>query len=95
MKNKLFVVYDTKSETYTTPTSHPARGQAIRSFSDAVNSGDGVLSAHPADFTLFEIGEFDILTGEIAVLPAKEALGNGVDFVDSERALKQNVVNLK
>ena len=71
MKQKLYTVYDVKSETYTAPTAHPARGQAIRSFSDAVNSGQGVISDHPADFTLFEIGEFDINTGELTVYDAK------------------------
>lgn len=77
---KLYLLYDVKSETYTAPTVHPARGHAIRSFGDGVNSGQGVLSDHPEDFTLFEIGDFDPLTGEINLYEAKEAVANGIDL---------------
>lgn len=77
---KLYVIYDVKSETYTAPTVNPARGQAIRSFSDAVNSGkDNVLATHPEDFTLFELGEFNPYTGEIKLYDAKQAVANGID----------------
>lgn len=76
---KLYVVYDSKSETYTAPTVNPARGQAIRSFADAVNSGHGVLSQHPADFTLFEIGDYDIHTGVITLHDVKISVANGLD----------------
>ena len=77
---KLYYVYDVKSETYTAPTVNPARGQAIRSFSDAVNGGQGVISEHPGDFTLFEIGDFDPYTGEVTIKP-KEAVANGLDLL--------------
>jgi hypothetical protein len=80
MTQKLYVVYDVKSETYTSPTVNPARGQAIRSFGDAVNGGESVLSSHPEDFTLFEIGSFDPNTGEISLYDAKEAVANGLDL---------------
>ena len=60
-KMQLFSIYDSKSETHTAPTANPTKAQAIRSFSDAVNSGqDSVLTQHPADFTLFHIGSFDV-----------------------------------
>ena len=77
---KLYVLFDSKSETYTAPTLNPARGQALRSFSDGVNANDGnMLSKHPEDFTLFEIGEYDIHSGEIILHPSKIAIANGVD----------------
>ena len=79
--SKLYVLHDSKSETYTAPTVNPARGQAIRSFSDAVNEGKGVLSDHPEDFTLFEIGDYDELKGEITLYPAKQSVVNGLDVV--------------
>ena len=73
---KIYVLYDSKSETYTPPTVNPARGQALRSFSDAVN-GDkktSVLASHPEDFTLFEIGDFDPKTGNISLYDAKQSV---------------------
>lgn len=79
---KLYVVYDSKSETYTHPTVNPARGQAIRSFADAVNGdpSSSVLASHPEDFTLFEIGTFDNQTGLIELYEARESVCNGLDL---------------
>lgn len=84
MNQKLYIVYDSKSETYTAPTAHPAQGQAKRSFADAVNSGQGVIAQHPADFTLFEIGDFDVRTGEVKLHETKISLGTGADWVKME-----------
>lgn len=76
----LYTLYDCKSETYLSPTAHPARGEAIRSFSKAVNDGQSVVSSNPEDFTLFEIGTFDDRTGVVSLYDARIAIGNGVDF---------------
>lgn len=85
---KLYVIYDSKSETYSAPTANPARGQAIRAFSDGVNGGQGVLADHPGDFTMFEIGTFDPQTGEINLYEAKETVANGLDLkVDEDPSL--------
>ena len=73
-------MYDSKSETYSPPTMHPARGQAVRSFADAVNQEQGVIAQHPQDFTLFELGEFDQSTGEILLADAKVSVVNGLDL---------------
>ena len=84
---KLYYIYDSKSETYTAPTVNPARGQALRSFTDAVNAKDGgqpsVISTHPEDFTLFEIGDFNPFTGEIT-LHTKVSVANGLDVQINE-----------
>ena len=82
MIQKLFVLFDCKSETYTAPTMNPSREQARRSFADAVNNVEGgqpsVLFFHPEDFTLFEVGEYNPATADISVYP-KIAVANGVD----------------
>lgn len=81
---KLYYLFDSKSETYTAPTANPARGQAIRSFGDAVNGGQGVIADHPEDFTLFEIGEFDPYTGEIKLHDSKISVANGLDVKEED-----------
>ena len=82
MIQKLFVLFDCKSETYTAPTMNPSREQARRSFADAVNNVEGgqpsVLFFHPEDFTLFEVVEYNPATADISVYP-KIAVANGVD----------------
>lgn len=86
MKNKLYTLYDSKSETYAAPMAHSARGQAIRAFGDAVNKPGNTISDHPEDFTLFEIGEFDISTGEITLSDVRVSVCNGQDLVVSDAA---------
>jgi hypothetical protein len=81
MKQGLFVVFDEKSQTYTAPTLHPTRAQALRSFGDAVNGGQGVISSHPEDFTLFEVASYDMRTGVIEVMETKSVVANGLDLV--------------
>lgn len=83
---KVCSVYDSKAEAYMRPFFAEATGQAIRSFSDEVNSAreDAVLSAHPEDFTLFELGTFDPLTGALLPYEAKKSLGCGIDFTRSK-----------
>ena len=80
---KLFTLYDSKSETYTAPQLHKTRNEALRSFAGAVNAGDkgGVIAAHPADFTLFEIGTWDEENCTLVAID-KIAVANGIDVVE-------------
>lgn len=80
MIQKLFVIYDVKSETYTAPRVEPSRETGLRNFADGINDAQGgVLFAHPEDFTLFEIGTYDLRTGDIVIHEAKVAVANGMD----------------
>lgn len=83
---KVLVVYDSKSECYGNPFYARATGEAIRSFADEVNREDGqsAVSAHPEDFTLFEIGEYDAELGEVVMYESKKSLGVGTQFLRSE-----------
>ncbi len=77
---KLYVVYDSKTEQYLPPITHSAKGEAIRSFSDAINQEGTLFNNHPADFTLFEVGEYSPEDGSFYIYEAKVTLGNGLDF---------------
>lgn len=83
---KVFSVYDSKAEAFCRPFFADATGSAIRSFSDEVNSEnkDSAVATHPGDFTLFELGEFDVHSGNLTILEAKKSLGCGIDFVRSK-----------
>lgn len=54
-------VRDRAAVVYGQPFVVAARGQAIRSFSDEINSGktDSALASHPEDFDLFELGTYN------------------------------------
>lgn len=76
---KTFTVYDSKAEAYHYPYPSITTATGIRSMESAVNGGE--FKQHAADYTLFETGTWDELTGEFTNLPAKINLGNGLEFV--------------
>ena len=80
-KKQIFTVKEVKAEAYLHPFTTRATGEAIRSFSDEANNKTSGIGAHPADYILFHLGEFDEISGKITLLDAPHALGNGSDFV--------------
>ena len=78
---KIVTVLDSKAEAYLKPLFFKSKGEAIRMFENEVNGNhDTMLSKHPEDFTLYEIGEWDERSGKLTILEAKIAIGNGMDF---------------
>jgi len=78
MMQKIFAIYDEKAKAYLPPFFLPQRGMAIRTFSDCVNSPDHQFGAHPHDYTLFSLGEFNDSDAEI--LLDRKLIGNGVEY---------------
>lgn len=78
----MFTIYDDKAKAYLPPFFLPEVGQAIRTFADCVNDpkGEHAFSRHPADYTLFLVGEFDQSSGRMEVALALEALANGLEL---------------
>jgi len=66
MKHLLVAIRDAKAEFFSPPVIVRTRGEAIRSFSDAVNDPQHQFHGHAEDFALFELGTVDVLTGEVA-----------------------------
>ena len=63
MKYGMFSIYDEKAQAYLPPFILPATEMAIRTFGDCVNSQEHQFGKHPADYTLYQIAEFDDDTG--------------------------------
>lgn len=67
---KIFSIYDEKADAYNQPFFSPTVATAIRSCEEAIADSQSPFHAHASDYSLFELGEFDQLTGEIdAQLP--------------------------
>lgn len=81
MIQKLYTVYDEKAEAFLPPFFVPQHGLALRAFKDCVNSKDHQFGKHPADYTLFYLGDWDDSDCEFD-LGARKSLGNGVEFID-------------
>lgn len=82
MKLTLFSIYDSKAQSFAAPFPAANKGAAIRTVVDAIKDGDSLLARHPADFSLFWVGEFDQDEGLIgAVSPAPQNMGVLTQFL--------------
>lgn len=84
---RLFSIFDSASEAYLRPFFSDYKANALRSFTQIVNdrsSKENMISAHPDQFYLFELGTFDPQSGAFVVHQPKIPLGCGVEFVTKE-----------
>ncbi len=77
----IFSVFDSKAEAFLQPFFSQTRATGIRAFESAVNNPQELFAKHPSDFTLFEIGTFDIRTADISLHEAKLSLGTAIEFL--------------
>lgn len=59
MRLKVFTLYDTKAQYFNTPFFFAHIGQAIRACIDLGSDLSTNVGRYPADFTLYEIGEYE------------------------------------
>lgn len=77
----LVAVLDSAVQAYMTPFFAPTNAAAIRAFSDEVARTGSPMSAHPSDYSLFKLGDFDSQLGLVRSVEMPEALIRGVDCV--------------
>lgn len=73
---KIFSVHDSKVGSFRFPFFMQSTGQAVRGFIDLANDGKSEVCKYPGDFTLFEHGSFDDVTGALVV--EKTPVNHGV-----------------
>jgi len=62
----IYAVKDLAVQAFGTPFFVRAKGEAMRSFQDEVNkTADSAIAAHPEDYELYQLGEYDDQTGTI------------------------------
>lgn len=84
---KIFAVHDNAANAFSQPHSYQTTAMAIRGFGQACQDPDTMFNRHPADYTLFEIGEFSDETG--AITPCTpHAVSKALDHVPSSAELK-------
>ncbi len=79
----IYTVYDSKAEAYLQPFYSRTAGEAIRNFETACNKSEHEFHIHAADYTLFEIGEFNETTGFIQRRQSHLNLGNALQYIRS------------
>ena len=75
---QIYTIYDSKAETYNTPFLMLNDAVAVRSFQELLTDPMTTIQKNPEDYTLFHIGEFNGLTGQVKPIEAHIALGNGI-----------------
>jgi len=63
MLTNAYTVYDVKSLTYSPPFFAVSHGAAVRMFSDIANDTNTSVGRHPADYSLYCIGQFNDAVG--------------------------------
>ncbi len=92
----IFTIQDAAAGAYLPPFTLPASGMALRSFSDCVNDSKHAFGHHPADYTLFQIGTWDELTGEIVYTGNHKKLANGLEAkTQNDMPLQENLKAVK
>lgn len=77
----LYTIYDEKAEVFLPPFFTPTKGIAERAFIDCVQSDDHQFSKHPADYTLFYLGQYHDHDASFDLVD-KKVIGNGVEFLN-------------
>lgn len=83
MTMKVYTVYDQSAEAYLQPFFAPTKGLALRSFVAAANKSDHDFNRHAADYTLFEIGEWDDSKAEMKTYDVKNNLGCAIEYIQN------------
>lgn len=66
MQKGIFAIFDDKAAVFATPFFSPNEFVATRDLSSAVNDPMTSLFKHPADFSLYHLGDFDDASGAIS-----------------------------
>lgn len=74
----LVALYDRATEAYAPVMTVHTRGEAIRSFRQAVNDPQTPISINPTDYELWQLGEYNDQNGEISA--KAELLARAEDY---------------
>lgn len=77
---KIYTIKDVASESFGQPIFVRAQGLAVRMFMDEARNEKSQINAHPADFELYYIGEYDDSTGTITPATNIERVSRAIDF---------------
>lgn len=80
---KLYSVYDCKVESYTFPICYKTRGEALRGMIDLLKEGKHEFAAHPEDYTLFELGSFNLSDASFDLHATPVTVGKLLEFMPS------------
>lgn len=81
MISYLYVVHDKAANSFTKPIAVPTERDAIAGFKAVAAQPDHNFNKFPADFTLFEIGQYNESNGELRTYSEKKLIINAASFI--------------
>ena len=72
---EVYAVHDAAVGAYNKPLFFRSRGEAVRSFQDAVRDPQNGFSAHGSDFTFWLLGSYDDSNGAIVRIDPERVCG--------------------
>lgn len=74
----VYSIYDSAAGIYTAPTIDITDHSAVRSFQQVLGNSGSIMNFKPEDFTLYQIGAFDVESGllEARVPPLRLFVGS-------------------
>lgn len=78
----VYAIYDSAAHVFTAPTIDISDASAVRSFKQAIANSGSVMNFKPDDFSLYQVGSFDVETGEIEPFtpPSRLIIGSDGDY---------------
>jgi len=89
MKYGIFSVRDSVAQAFLPPFVLPQQGQAVRSFTQAINDPDHVWNKSPEDFNLHKLGVFDDDDGSIIYDENTPIVLKGLQAIGGQAALQE------
>lgn len=77
----IFTLRDKKAAAYSPIFVHPTIGLAEREISDLANNPESTLHKHPADYTLFAIGQYDDLEANLKSYDKPQFIAEVTDLI--------------
>lgn len=80
---KAFTIYDSKAEAFLPPFFCPTAAVALRDFESAINTESHAFHKYAADYTLFELADWDPSTGKFTPHATPLNLGVAITLLQS------------
>lgn len=77
---RLFVVKDMKAQIHLSPFFNKTVAEALRGWQTIANEGESMISKFANDFRLFELAQFDEITGRLEQYELPKDLGSAADY---------------
>ena len=86
MMRRLYAIRDDKEMLYNAPVVISNDAVAARTFGDMVSEGKNpIIAAHPGDFALYFLGEFDAETGVLVPAENPCIIARASDFCNTAK----------